>query len=146
MREDGEKYNLLCMQLCSKNSYDNYLLLAFSGTVPFYRCWEAENGATIVITKLQVHRIILCSEHRRERDNHWILEAAIRPPFYQKCRLDGFKSRSNLKALIKSWAVLQIKCWGSKCKPECGRRKYSSGSIALLQQPSAMHDFIRWET
>lgn len=33
---DGENYNLLSMELCSTHSYDNYLLLAFSGCIPFF--------------------------------------------------------------------------------------------------------------
>lgn len=98
---DGEDYNLLYMNLCSTHSYDDYLLLAFTGSIHFFIGAES------------VQMELACNYSAPSAENHALCEhmgeliaGFLRLPsglcFHQKCQLDGFKSRSNSKALIKN--------------------------------------------
>lgn len=80
---DGEDYNLLSMELCSIHSYDNYLLLAFTGSIPFFI------GAGSVQMELACN---YNAPKYREwsplwahcRADHWIFEAAIGAPVFTR--------------------------------------------------------------
>lgn len=124
---DGGDYNLLYMKLCSTLSYDNYLLLAFTDSIHFFIGTEsAQMEPACNYNAPSAKNRALC-EHMGEP-----IIGFLRLPashcFHLECQHDGFKSRSNLKALIKNRAALWIKCWES----EKQKQNAAEESTALL--------------
>lgn len=123
---DGEDHNLLNMKLCSTHSYGNYLLLAFTCTHSFFLFFLAVLRANGTSLRIMPSVSTLVS---------WSLD--FWGCFHQKYQLDGFKSRSNLKTLIKNWTWLWISCWQIKSKT--ARGEYST--VFKHWSPSIQNSF-----